>query len=707
MPPWKPRDEMTILGTRYPRLDGAAKVSGAARYTYDQFPKGCLHGAILSCPHAAAKILAIDASAAEKLPGVKAVLTDIHPTGTVRHAGEGVAAVAAVSPDVARDALERIRVRYEVLPHSVTLDDAMREGSPRVFEDRENVQNPRESGEGDVEAGFGEADAVVEEEYRTQVQTHSTLEVHGSVALWDGDTLTLWDSTQAVHGVRRGVARQLGLDENKVRVICQHMGAGFGSKLQPGSYSVVAAKLARAAAAPVKLMLTRAQDSTTCGNRPDSLQRVKIAGKKDGQLTALAVESFGTGGIAGGASPAHPYVYEVPNWKHVHRDVFTNAGAARPFRAPGRPQGCFAMESALDELAAKLGIDPLEMRLRNDPSAARQEEWKIGAARAGWPNRRKTAGSDPGPRKRGLGLAASHWAVPGSGTQAQITVTPDGGIEVRCGTQDIGTGTRTIIAGIAAEEFGLRVADIRPLIGDSDYPYSGASGGSMTAPSVSPAIKNTAEKAKARLAELAAGRLGVAADAIRFEGGRVLAASDPSKSLAWREACALLGDDPATFHGEWVSGLSGVGVAGCQFADVEVDTETGKIQVMGIVAVADCGLVLDRLTTESQVIGAVLQGISFALYEERLMDPATGLQVNTNYENYRILGALETPAIDVVLYDEAERGVLGIGEPPTIPTSAAIANAVFHATGVRIRSIPMTPDRVLAALERHRSSEGR
>ena len=235
----------------------------------------------------------------------------------------------------------------------------------------------------------------------------------------------------------------------------------------------------------------------------------------------------------------------------------------------------------------------------------------------------------------------------------------------------------------------------RPLIGDSDYPYSGGSGGSTTAPSVAPAIKNTAEKAKLEVAKLAAPHLGVAPDQVRFDQGRL---HGGSKSLSWKEACGLLGTQVLSANGEWVQGLSSSGVAGCQFAEVEVDTHTGHIQVLRVVAVADCGLILDRLTTESQVNGGVIQGLSYALFEERHLDPITGTMVNADFENYKIAGALETPQIEVILFDEAERGVIGIGEPPTIPTAAAIANAVYNAIGTRLRQLPMTPDRVLQAL---------
>ena len=698
MAKWKPLDQMSVLSGRIPRLEAPDKVTGKAKYTYDLTPKGLLYGALLTSPHPAARVVNIDASRVKALPGVKAVLTDVHPTGTIRYVGEEIAAVAAVSPEIAEDALELFQVEYEVLPFAADLDTAMQEGAPRVFADRPNIRKPRVREEGDVEAGFAQADVVVEAEFRTQVQTHSCLETHGSVAMWEGDELILWDSTQAVHGVREGVARFLEMPLNKVRVICQHMGGGFGSKLRPGRYSAIAARLAKQANAPVKLMLTRQQDFLSVGNRPDSIQKIKAGATKDGKLIAFSAVTYGTAGIGTGARVRLPIVYDPPNWRHEHYDVFTNAGPGRPFRAPGCPQAIFSMEQIMDELAEKVGMDPLDFRLKNDGNATRQKEWRIGAERIGWQRRKPTPASDNGPVKRGLGLAASIWWPGGRGTQAAMTVHPDGSVEVRCGTQDIGTGTRTIVAAVAAEELGLELNQVKPMIGDSNFPRSGASGGSTTAPSVAPAIKNTAENAKAKLAELAAAHLQVAPADLEWHGSSLRVKGQADRKLSWKEVCSLLEATPLEVQGEWVEGLSSAGVAGCQFAEVRVDTETGRIHVEKVVAVADCGLILDRLTTESQVNGAVVQGVSYALYENRLMDPITGGMINADFENYKIVGALETPEIEVILYDEPERGVIGIGEPPTIPTAGAIANAVYNAIGVRLRELPMTPDKVLAAL---------
>lgn len=701
---WKPPERMKILGHAYPRIEAPHKVTGAARFVYDQAPKNVLYGAILTSPHPAAKILKIDSTKVFELPGVYAVLTDVHPTGTIRYAGEEVAAVAAASAQIARDALDLFEVHYKLLPFVVNLEDAMREGAPRVFEEQNNLREARVRGEGDIEAGFAEAEVIVEDEFRTQVQTHACLEPHGSVVMWDNDELIIWDSTQAVHGVRESIARALELPIQKVRVICQHMGGGFGSKLQAGRYTVIAARLAQEAGHPVKLMLTRKQDFLGTGNRPNSIQHIRMGARSDGKLVAFSARTYGTAGIATNATVRLPIVYQIPNWKHTHFDVFTNSGAARPFRAPGCPQASFAMEQMMDQMAEKLGMDPLEFRLLNDPNPTRQKEWKIGAEKIGWHRRRKTPGEDPGPVKRGLGLGASIWWPGGRGTKATIKIFPDGGVEVRCGTQDIGTGTRTYVASVAAEELGIPMKFVKPLIGDSDYPLAGASGGSTTAPSVAPAIKITADKAKLELQQVAGRYFEVAAADVVLESESAYPVGHPEKRISWKQLCSLLENQVLEVHGEWQEGLSSAGVAGCQFADVAVDTETGQISVEKIVAVADCGLILNTLTTESQVNGGIIQGLSYALLENRWMDPATGTMVNSDFENYKIIGPMEIPEIEVILFPEPQRGVIGIGEPPTIPTSGAVANAVYNAIGVRIRELPMTPDKVLMALKKQKKS---
>jgi xanthine dehydrogenase YagR molybdenum-binding subunit len=655
-----------------------------------------LYGKILRSPYPHAKIVRVDATRAERLPGVKAVLTDLNRTA--RFAGDEVAAVAAISDETAEDAIRLIDASYEPLPFVVNEDEAKKPDAPQVFNGESNVKGPRVKSEGDIEQGFREADAIIEATYRTQVQTHACLETHGVVAQWEGEKLTVWASTQGIFSVRDQLANHLSIPATNVRVICDYMGGGFGSKLAAGSYTAVTARLARAAGVPVKLMLNRAEDFLCTGNRPSSIQWIRMGAKKDGTLTAFDHTSYGTGGISGGAGVPAPYIYKVPNYRTTQSDVFTNAGPQAPMRAPGHPQASFAMESAMDELAEKLGIDPLEFRRRNDPNEIRQREYTIGAEKIGWSRRKKTAGEGAGLKKWGIGMGSCTWGGGGRGTKAQVTIEPDGGVEVRCGTQDIGTGTRTVIAAVAAEELGLPVEGITVRIGDTEFPPSGGSGGSTTAASVAPAVKATTEKAKERLFEVVAPALGARVEDLVTQDGRVFVRDNPSRGLTWRQATAKLGTEPIVAHGEWVAGLSGSGVAGVQFAEVEVDTGTGQVTVVKVVAVHDCGLIVDLLTAESQVYGGVIQGIGYALYENRIFDRRTGRMVNADMETYKIPGAFEIPEIEVVMLDMPERGVIGLGEPPVIPTAAAVANAVYNAIGVRVYELPITPPQVLAAL---------
>jgi xanthine dehydrogenase YagR molybdenum-binding subunit len=357
------------------------------------------------------------------------------------------------------------------------------------------------------------------------------------------------------------------------------------------------------------------------------------------------------------------------------------------------------MESMMDDLAEKLGMDPLEFRAKNDKNPVRNKEYTIGAERIGWNNRPRRAGEGTGTMRTGYGVASSTWGGGGGpGTQVDVTIHRDGSVEVRCGTQDLGTGTRTYLAAIPAEEFGLDLHEVTPKIGDTNYPPASGSGGSQTCASVAPPAKMAAVDAKQKLFAALAGPMGVKPEDLQIGDHKVFSKTDPSKSLTWKQACQRLPMAGVSGHGEWNKDLAQNGVAGCQFAKVTVDTETGRVRVDKVVAVHDCGLILNRTATQSQVVGGVVQGIGQALYELRTMDDQTGRMLNPNFEDYKLPHAQEIPEIDCVLYDNPIGKVTGIGEPPVIPTASAIANAVFNATGVRITSLPITPDRVLAGL---------
>jgi xanthine dehydrogenase YagR molybdenum-binding subunit len=698
-----------LLGKRIPRLDGPAKTTGAAKYSYDIQRPGMLFGRILRSPHAHARVRAIDLSAAEKVPGVKAALAIVNatePDAKVMYQGDEVAAVAAETEEQARDAARLIKVDYEVLPHLATVEQAMRAEAPRVFKDG-NVREANAQEEGDLEAGFKAAAHIVEGVYSTQVQTHTSLETHGCVCEWEGDKLTAWVSTQAVHGTREGFATGLKIPQTNVRVITDYMGGGFGSKFGPDVQGLVCARLAQKAGRPVKLMLDRKEEHLATGNRPSAFAKVRAGVSAEGKLTAFDAETWGTGGAGAGAG-FNPLPYTTYVWgarRRRHRDVFINAGAQRAFRAPGHPQASFITEVVMDELADKIGLDPLELRMRNLPPEAPNAMWTkyfpMAAEKIGWSKRHKTGDPTPGPIKRGLGCAANRWGGAGNPkTQAHCDVFADGSVVMKIGTQDIGTGTRTMVGVITAETFGLPLEAVKVEIGDSNYPFAPGSGGSVTIGSISPPVRHAAENALAALAAKVAPALGGADPAtIVASKGRVHVQGDPSKGMTWKEACKLLGTETISVDGTWQKELATVGTSGVQFSDVEVDIETGVTKVKRIVCVQDTGLLLDRLTADSQCYGGIIMGIGFALFEHRILDRNTAKMVNPNMEWYLLPGPSDIPEIDVTIVDQPDRGVVGLGEPPTISTASAIANAVANAIGVRIRSLPVTPERVLAALQ--------
>jgi xanthine dehydrogenase YagR molybdenum-binding subunit len=709
---WPPVSDRVYLGKSIKRIDGPDKASGKAKYAYDINRPGMLYGRLLGSPYAHARVKSIDLSAAKELPGVRAAIALIDPSGPeattkVRYQGEEIAAVAAVSEEIAEDAMRLIKVEYDVLPHLATVEQAMRPEAPAVFE-KGNVTQPAVRNDGDVETALKSSEHVVEGLYSTQVQTHTSLETHGGVCEWDGDKLTAWVSTQAVHGTRDQISAGLKMQQSDVRVITDYMGGGFGSKLGQEPQVVICARLAKAANAPVKLMLTRKEEHLITGNRPSAYAKVRAGADAQGKLTAFDAETWGTGGAGQGAGFRVPYpIYVFPNRRQTHRDVYTTAGPQRAMRAPGHPQACFVTEVVMDELADRLRLDPLELRMRNLPADADNAQWRkyfpIAAEKIGWSRRHPTGDAATGPIKRGLGCAANQWGGGGQRTtRASCEILPDGGATMRIGTQDIGTGTRTLVAMITAETFGLPIESVKAAIGDTNYPFAPGSGGSVTVGSISPTVRVAAENARDALFAKVAPALGVEAAALVAKNGRIHVKDDASKGMSWKDACKQLGTVPINAPGEWQQGMSSAGTSGVQFADVEVDIETGITHVKKIVCVQDAGTIVDKLTAESQCYGGIIMGIGFAMFENRILDRNTARMVNPNMEWYLLPGMSDIPEIDVTLVDQPERGVVGLGEPPVISTAAAIANAVSNAIGARIRQLPLTPDIVLAALEQEK-----
>ena len=492
--PWQWGEQFSVLRKETQRIDGPLKATGSARYSYDIQIPGMLYGAILRSPYAHAMVRSVDLSGARQQSGVIAALRV--EDNEVRFAGQEVAAVAAVSHEVATHALRHIKVEYTPLPFVVDMDKAMAAGAPKVFGNRPNLADPRVTSVGDVARALSEAAAVHEALYTTPVQTHVSLETHGAVASWKDDELTVWCSTQGVFTVRDDLSVLFELPPDKVRVITEYLGGGFGSKFGAGAEVVIAARLARLAGAPVKLMLPRGAEHVATGNRPSSSQRVKLGAGADGKLTAIELTSHGSGGIGGGSGVSGPYrsVYPCANVHIEERDVYLNAGPSSPMRAPGWVQGTFTLELAMDELARKLKLDRLEFRRGNNLNPVRAAEFELGAQRFGWAEKSAVVVKSPGGRsghlRRGIAVASCAWhSLGGSGPEAIAVARRDGRFEVRVGTQDIGTGTRTVLAMVAAEELGMPLGAVTAQIGDTRFPFSVPSGGSSTSPSDSPAIR--------------------------------------------------------------------------------------------------------------------------------------------------------------------------------------------------------------------------
>lgn len=684
--------------------------AGRAKFSYDVTRPGLIFGRIFRSPHAHARVLAIGLAAAQKAPGVRAVIAIAAIGQKVLYAGEEVAAVAATTEQQAEDAVRLITVDWDVLPHLASVEQAMRPEAPKVFEPANTHLTATEES-GDVDDGFRRSPHVVGGVYSTQVHTHACLETHGCVCEWNGDRLNAWLSTQAVHATRDELAVALRIPPANVRVVTEYMGGGFGSKLNLDVQGLVCAQLARMAKAPVKLMLDRKEEHLATGNRPSAFARLRAAADADGNLQSFDAETWGTGGAGATAHFALPYLYVFPHRRRTHADVFINAGRQRPMRGSAAP-GSFITEVVMDELADAVRMDPVAFRLRNLPAAAPGAMWHqlfpLGAERIGWSARHPSGGMPPGPIKRGLGCAASRGAGSGNGTRAQCEIHSDGRVVIRSGTQDLGTGTRTLVAVVAAETLGIDADLVRVEIGDSSQPFSGPSTRSSTAASVAPAVRVAAGRARDQLFSRLAPALETTVDGLALAPNRITvrkaSAAGVTHVLSWRDACRLIGAHPILADGAWEPGLSGSGTSGVQFAEVEVDIETGITRVTRVVCVQDCGLIVDRQTAEAQCHGAIIAGVSYALMEERILDRNTAQMVNANLEFYLVAGQSDIPAMDVILIDQPERGVIGIGDPPATATAAAIANAVRNATGVTMRSLPMTPDKLLGEIERARGT---
>jgi xanthine dehydrogenase YagR molybdenum-binding subunit len=655
--------DLRIVGRSFARVEGPDKVTGRARYAADMRLPGILYARILRSRLPHARIRRIDAARAMAMPGVRAVISSENAPAiewydesslfdrTVRFVGDEVAAVAADSAALAEDALRLIEVEYEAFPFETNFLAAT--------SGKANIE-----GRGDIAAGLRAADVVTDATYTTQTALHNAMEPHGCTALWEGGSLVLYESTQGVHDVRDEVARKLGLPAERVRVVTQHMGGGFGAKQIAWKHSVIAALLAQRTARPVQLMLDRAAENLAAGNRNATRQRVRLGARRDGRLTAIDVQirlesgAYSVGGEDSDVAGAYLTLYRCDNVRTEQTAVRTHLGPAVAFRAPGHAEAAFALESAMDELARELGLDPIELRLRNytDVDQRKRKPYtSAGSLRSCYESISKFfRGREPG-----MGFAAHDWSAGGGHppAEARVELREDGTVHVIAGVQDIGTGTRTALCQIAAEALGVALDKVSISLGDTALgAYGPTSAGSASLASLGPAVRAAAASAQQR------------------SGGRGARGANPSDKS--------------------------VRTCGAQCAQVEVDTDTGEVRVLRVVAAHDCGRIVNPMLVDSQVWGGITQALGYALMEERVVDERLGVVLNADLEMYHVPTAADlvemVNATQSMPDEEANLiGAKGIGEPPLIPTAAALANAVFDAVGVRIRDLPLTRDKLI------------
>jgi xanthine dehydrogenase YagR molybdenum-binding subunit len=708
---WGPRQDNVYIGKNIPRLDGYAKASGQAKYTADTNPKDCLYAKVLTFKGGHAKIKSIDLEDAKKVPGVKAVHAFVKEGDEVHWDGALIAAVAAERQEQAEDGLRAIKVAYDLLEHFVDEDDL--KGAEAAKRTKDLGNNTK----GDVAAALQTAAVVHKGYYGIATISHMCLEPHGSCARWEGGKLIVNHSTQNVSGTPANFVSELqkqhniAVDAADVTVLCQFVGGGFGSKFAADDWGVAAAKMAKETGRPVRLMLDRATELKIAGTRPSGFAEVTIAADKEGKIVAWDSHHWGSnGGMKGGTInlAQYPYVFDFDNRNRRATGIMTNAGPDRAWRAPPHPQLCALTDTAIDDIAAKLGKSAVDVFLANiDKTPEKLQatyiaEIKRAAELIGWAKKWHPHGKGgDGPIKRGLGMAIHTWGGRAHAGTCTVRINPDGSVESLSGTQDIGTGTRTAIAIVLAETFGLPVESIKVSYGSSVYPRSGPSGGSTTIGGVTGPNRRAAIAALGKLFDVVAEKHQVDGRTLKAKDGKIW--SNGKEVCTWKAACGLLGmmGIETTGEGPKNDGLTSEQVGGVQMADVSVDTETGIVRINQFVAVQDCGLIINEQLARSQVYGGMIMGISYSLTEEQILDNKTGRYINADLEHYKLPRIGDIGELIVEMYQpdsEYERGVIGLGEPPVIACGAAISNAVANATGVRVPTLPLTPKRVLDAL---------
>lgn len=744
--PWGVDAQLTHVGARAVRTDGALKAGGHPGYTTDVRRANQAYATIVRAAVPRGRLTALDLDAARALPGVLDIIVAADVPARTRlfsaditYTGQPIAAVCATTQGIADAAARLVRAAVEPLPFAVTVEQALEGGAVRARIENNLVGGkPLVLERGNVTDALAAAEVTVTREVRTPCVLHSAMEPHCAVAEWDGDRLTVWESTQGIYRVRDNVAKALGIPLTDVRVICEAMGGGFGAKNYAGAHTYIAAILARRLGRAVACVVDRMGEQIDTGNRPSSWQRITLGATRDGRLTAIDLDAripIGIGGFEGGPGAIYHELYACPNVRTRETSAFVNTAAMAAFRAPGHAEGSVGLEIAMNALARELGIDPLELRRRNLAMRDQKKDrpytgnrlaecYEEGARRIGWHERearkaaaarsashdaagaRSAAGSRGEHLKRGYGVAAQVWSTGGGPPcYCNIRINNDGTADVMAGSQDLGTGTRTILAQVAAEALGHRLDGVRAVIGDTaSAPFAGNSWGSMTVASLAPAVRMAAEDARRSLLEAAAGLLGVSASDLETRDGRITV-RDTDRSMTFGEVTAKLGN--VMIQGQGSRGPNpqdaGIVTTGAQFAEVEVDTETGVVRVLRVVAVHDAGRIVNPTLAESQLEGGIIQGLGFALFEERRLDARSGLPLNVGLHEYKVPTHADMPVIDGHFLDGADPaanhvGVRGIAEPAIIPTAPAIAGAVADALGVEVNELPMTPWRVLAAL---------
>ncbi|MEE8348526.1 MAG: xanthine dehydrogenase family protein molybdopterin-binding subunit [Acidobacteriota bacterium] len=703
-------EKLKTVGTATPRVDGLERVTGRATYSADIRLPNMLYARVLRSPHPHARVLRVDPSRALAVSGVKAVLThencDIvwssgdraNPrrlfNNTVRLVGDPVAAVAATDRHLAEEALKLIDVQYEPLDFVLDAEEALEPGAVEIYPGGNlspvfSFTNPgpgkREPSiyvRGDVEKGFADSDKVFEGHYLSKHINNAQLEPRVAVARWEGDKLTVWTPTQGISSCHRDISTSLKIPPEKVRVICQYMGGGFGNKNQCQDSDLIAAELAQAAGQPVKLELTRKEDFIAVHGRWPTSQYYKIGVKTDGTLQAIELLGYSgmgpykksSGDIAG------IDFYGCPSIKKEIYTVFTNTAVGANFRGPPYPQGVFGLGSMMDEIAHDLKIDPVEFHLKNFTRQYRDETpytssglaecIRQGAELFEWSRRWSPAGSGTEPIKKGIGMAIGGFGSNLGRSSAVLRLDSEGTLWVHVGITDIGTGAKTTMALIAAEAVGVALEKVQVISGDTDRcPYSVGESGSRTTSHTGGAIVEAAKDLKAQWA----------ANGLPEGDEELIAEASPAPRL---------------------QGVARVAFA-AHFVEVEVDTELGSVRPLKYVAMHDSGRIINPLTAASQVKGGVIQGIGMALHEQLIYDENTGIPVNPGYYGARVMTHLDAPEVEVHFIETEDAygpfGAKAVGEPPIVPVVGAMANAVFNAIGKRITELPMTRDKIIGA----------